>query len=162
MHVFPRKAHPIDKFKGAHFLKAKWAWQTYCSHLTMHSACHHPYSEHRSEDWAEWSSTGTTTERRRKLHADGVEPVQVQQAPVSATLMGAPLVCFATDVPRIALHQEPEGKGSASCSSMDRLGNSSQASLSLCLLSVNKWLILLSTSPDRSENPVLQISKSIW
>ena len=47
-------------------------------------------------------------------------------------------------------------------SSMDRLGNSSQASLSLCLLSVNKWLILLSTSPDRSENPVLQISKSIW
>ena len=51
---------------------------------------HHPYSEHSSGDWAEWSSTGTTTERRQKRHADGVEPVQVQQALVSATLLGAP------------------------------------------------------------------------
>ena len=90
MHVSPCEAHPIDKFKGAHFLKAKWAWQTCCSHLTIRSACHHPYSEHSSGDWAEWSSTGTTTERRQKRHADGVEPVQVQQALVSATLLGAP------------------------------------------------------------------------
>ena len=90
MHVFPWKAHPIDKFKGAHFLKAKWAWQTCCSHLTTCSACHHPYSEHSSGDWAEWSPTDTTTERRQKLRTEVEEPVQVQQAPVSATLMGAP------------------------------------------------------------------------
>lgn len=41
-------------------------------------------------DWAEWLSTGTTTKRRQKRHTDGVEPVQVQQALVSATLLGAP------------------------------------------------------------------------